>query len=109
LNTIDDYAEWTHKLAVYPDVNTGSKLELSYLALGLNGEAGEIAEKVKKFLRDGHFDPIQVRAELGDVFWYLCRLCLAMGIPPSEVLAVNIEKLESRKLRGTLQGSGDNR
>jgi NTP pyrophosphatase (non-canonical NTP hydrolase) len=106
---IDHYAGRAADYAVYPDAGTGSKQELSYLTLGLCGEAGEVAEKIKKYIRDGKFDETQVAKELGDVFWYLTQLCLAINKHPSRILTNNISKLESRKVRGTIHGSGDDR
>ncbi len=94
---------------MYPGVVTGSAGELAYLALGLSGEAGEVAEKIKKFIRDGELDPVAVVKELGDVFWYLTQLCQAMGTAPSDVLIGNAKKLADRELRGKLKGSGDDR
>jgi NTP pyrophosphatase (non-canonical NTP hydrolase) len=106
---IDAYAQHVHRYAVYPGVGTGSAGELAYLALGLSGEAGEVAEKIKKFIRDGDIDPDALMREFGDVFWYLVNLCRAMGITPSEALLSNAQKLASREARGKLKGSGDDR
>ena len=106
---IDHYAGKAADYAVYPDAGTGSKQELAYLSLGLCGESGEVAEKIKKFIRDGKFDANEVEKELGDVFWYLTQLCLAIGKHPSNVLTRNVAKLESRRLRNQIQGEGDNR
>lgn len=84
---------------------------IEYYTLGLCGEAGEIAEKVKKSLRD---NPIpltkeDITKELGDVLWYLTALASAFDIPLSWVAEANLIKLEDRKQRGVLQGNGDNR
>lgn len=106
---IDAYAQHVHRFAVYPGVGTGSAGELAYLSLGLCGEAGEVAEKIKKFIRDGELDPVALSKEFGDVFWYLTQLCRAMGVTPSEVLVGNAQKLTQREVRGTLKGSGDDR
>ena len=106
---IDDYLAWTSSMAIYPGVDTGNKDELTYLALGLGGEAGEVLEKTKKMLRDTTYDAAAMRAELGDVFWYLVRLCKAHGYLPSEVLEANVQKLTDRQRRGTISGSGDAR
>lgn len=105
----DDYQSLTKTTAIYPDVGTGSNTELSYLALGLMGEAGEVAEKIKKKIRDGKFDERETAKELGDVLWYAARLAAALNCDFSEVAKINIDKLFSRKERGVLQGSGDNR
>ncbi|GIW68538.1 MAG: hypothetical protein KatS3mg100_032 [Candidatus Parcubacteria bacterium] len=85
-----------------------------YLTLGLNGEAGEVAEKVKKVYRDGGgvITPEAREAlvkEMGDVLWYLAVLAHTLEVPLEEVARQNIEKLASRKERGALHGEGDNR
>lgn len=107
--SLEDYTRWTDSTAVYPQANTGSDMELAYLGLGLAGEAGEVSEKIKKKLRDGHLDTSALEKELGDVFWYLVRIAKAAGLNPQMVIEKNIAKLQSRKERGVLQGSGDNR
>ena len=78
------------------------------------GEAGEVSEKIKKVIRDdqGHVTPEkkeEIKKELGDVLWYLSQLSKELGIKFSEVASGNLEKLASRKIRGKLQGDGDNR
>ena len=83
-------------------------------ALGVAGEAGEFADKVKKIMRDrkGAFtdeDRAEIIKELGDVLWYVALVSLYLGVPLSEVAEGNIEKLASRARRNTLQGAGDNR
>ena len=79
--------------------------------LGLVGEAGEVAEKIKKrfFRGDGHLDPDAVQKELGDVIFYWYALHGALGLKPSDTIQMNVNKLSSRKERGVIQGSGDNR
>lgn len=104
---LDDYQEAAIETAIYPD--KGEQNGLAYVALGLNGEAGEVAEKVKKFLRDGGIDEEAVAKELGDVLWYLANLADEIGYSLSEVARINVSKLKSRSKRGTLGGSGDNR
>ena len=101
---LGDYQVWTRSTAIYP----GSKA-IEYLALGLTSEAGEVAGKVKKYVRDLHWDRDAVIAELGDVFWYLARMCDEMNIDAVNVLQLNHDKLESRKARNTIKGNGDNR
>jgi NTP pyrophosphatase (non-canonical NTP hydrolase) len=86
-----------------------SERNLSIMALGLAGETGEVIEKIKKILRDGTYDEENIVKELGDVVYYWARLCRFFGKNPSEIIAANVEKLESRKARGVLRGSGDNR
>lgn len=111
INSIDRYQVATGETAVYPDAHTRYTSALVYTALGLAGEAGEIANKVKKLMRDGDTDARRdvIRGELGDVFWYLARLADELDINLSEVALENLRKLNSRAERGTLQGSGDNR
>ncbi len=82
--------------------------------LGLVGETGEIAEKFKKIYRDKNceFDAeskAEMEKELGDVLWYVSVICSYLGISLDDVASNNIEKLLSRKNRGTLHGNGDNR
>ena len=108
---MDEYqiaAESTSILNGKPfDVHT-----ILYRTLGLVGEAGEIAEKVKRVLRDGR-NPSEMREdikkELGDVLWYLAMLAQAFDLSLGEVARVNIHKLASRQERGVLHGNGDNR
>ena len=105
----NSYQQWTLSTAIYPGAGTGNDSELSYLALGLNGEAGEVADKIKKHLRDGKLDIGGVIYELGDVCWYVARLAEAFGYQFEDILEINHSKLESRKTRNVLTGSGDER
>ncbi len=104
----DEYQERTEESAVYPRHRW-----LSYLPLGLNGEAGEVAEKVKKVIRDGGGLNDDVRAaivgECGDVLWYVAQLLKRLDVPMSECAKCNLAKLDSRGVRGVLHGSGDDR
>lgn len=88
---------------------TGSTYALAYLALGLNGEAGEVAEHIKKYIRDSHVDTGAVIKELGDTLWYLARLADELGYTLEEVAELNLLKLADRKERGVIGGSGDER
>jgi len=88
----------------------------SYVAkvLGLVGEAGEVAEKYKKIIRDkegiiSEEDRKELLKELGDVLWYVAVISSYLEMPLEEVAQGNIDKLSSRKRRGTQSGSGDNR
>lgn len=82
--------------------------------LGVTGEAGELADKVKKIMRDkrGEFDEeerLAILKELGDVLWYVAEVSLYLDMPLSELAQMNLDKLASRKARGALTGSGDER
>ena len=105
----NSYQQWTLSTAIYPGAGTGNDSELSYLALGLNGEAGEVADKIKKHLRDGKLDIGGIIYELGDVCWYVARLADSLGYSLEDILAINNAELESRKTRDVLTGSGDER
>lgn len=87
------------------------KNELFHLVLGLVGEAGEIAEKFKKIVRDNDsdLDKKDMQKELGDALWYIAVLADHLGIKLEDIADANITKLASRQARGTLSGSGDNR
>jgi NTP pyrophosphatase (non-canonical NTP hydrolase) len=107
---LSDYQQRSRATAVYP----GAGDNLTYPALGLCGEAGEVAEKVKKALRDDGGVLTEERrealaAELGDVLWYAAQLATEAGLDLDEIAADNLAKLLSRKERNVLQGSGDTR
>lgn len=108
---LDDYTKFARTTAVYPDALSGEVSEIIYLALGLSGEAGEVANKAKKLFRDGdsQFRRDHIVAELGDVFWYLVRICDALDIDPETILGASALKLSDRKDRGVIQGHGDSR
>ena len=101
---MDDYQRQAVSFAVYPATH-----KVLYPTLGLCGEAGEVAEKVKKQVRDNKFSRHETAQELGDVLWYLTNLANDLGYSLAEIAYNNIDKLESRKERGVIQGSGDNR
>jgi len=80
----------------------------------LAGESGEVADKIKKVIRDkgGKLDKetiFEIEKELGDVLWYLSQLATELKLDFEKVAKTNLEKLFSRKKRGKIQGSGDNR
>lgn len=108
---MNDYQGRAALTALYPDSGTGSVFALSYVALGLAGEAGEISNKVKKLLRDGDTPELReaIAAELGDVLWYLARAAEEIGLPLGVVADRNLTKLASRAERGAITGSGDQR
>jgi len=82
--------------------------------LGLVGEAGETADKIKKILRDKNgvideHDKIEITKELGDVLWYVANIARYLNVSLTEVAELNLKKLESRKQRNLISGEGDNR
>lgn len=107
---IIDYQKLARKTAVYP-----KNYSVVYPALGLTGEAGEVSEKVKKWIRDGTIEPNDLHKEIGDVLWYLANLCADMQEEFGSKYSLdnaacnNIKKLEDRMNRGVICGSGDNR
>ena len=101
--TFDEYQVFARSTSVYPQ-----KYKVMYPALGLCGEAGEVAEKVKKRIRDGN-SLEGVGLELGDVLWYISALADDLGVTLEEVAQANVDKLNSRMIRNKIGGSGDNR
>ena len=99
--TFDEYQEFARLTAIYPE-----DVKVVYPTLGLCGEAGEVAEKIKKHMRDGR-SLVGVGLELGDVLWYISALADDLGITLEEIAQANIDKLASRMERGKLGGSGD--
>lgn len=104
LLTMNYYQDEVEKL-----VMTYGEERLFENTLGLVGEAGEFAEKIKKYIRDGKFNVDELVKELGDVFFYLAALSTYLGVDLSMVAEANLAKLQDRQVRGVLQGSGDNR
>ena len=112
--TLMEYNEEAMNLGFYEDM-------LIYLALGLAGEAGEVANKVAKLVRDKDLmdldpivdlemeDKLEIARELGDVLWMVTATANDIGFDLDEIAAMNLSKLKDRAKRGTLQGSGDNR
>ena len=82
---------------------------LNYMALGLASEAGEVAGKVKKLIRDGEFDKRAMIKELGDVLWYVAGCAEQLGYTLEDVARVNLAKLEDRRQRDAISGEGDDR
>ncbi|PID52390.1 MAG: hypothetical protein CR972_01750 [Candidatus Moraniibacteriota bacterium] len=104
------YQKESRKTALYPDVGHN----FVYPTLGLVGEAGEVADKLKKTIRDD--DGViteekkkEVEKELGDVLWYIAQVSSELDLDLNHVAQKNLEKLFSRKERGKIGGSGDNR
>jgi NTP pyrophosphatase (non-canonical NTP hydrolase) len=107
---MNDYQRKSVEFAIYPHSHS-----ILYPALGLAGEAGEVANKVKKFIRDGYdkedFEQkkIELASEIGDVLWYCAALARDLGFDLSSIAQENYSKLSGRKERGTIGGSGDTR
>jgi NTP pyrophosphatase (non-canonical NTP hydrolase) len=106
----NDYQKKAMASAVYPNIGSN----IVYPTLGINGEAGEIAEKVKKIIRDknGVWDDLDreaIQKEIGDSLWYLAALCHEFGLLLGDTAEKNIEKLTKRVLDNTIHGSGDDR
>ena len=92
--TIDEYTDWAAtiaKVAENPSVE-----RWSYLGLGLAAESGEIADHIKKLLRDDKLDRDALAGELGDAIYYWACLCVASGRKPSEILEASRAKIEQR-------------
>jgi len=107
--TFDDYQEDAVKTAIYGEGDL-----ILYPTLGLVNEAGEVAGKVKKVLRDndGEFDEERVNAladEIGDVLWYMAALARDIGWTLDSIAQKNLAKLKDRQERGVIKGSGDTR
>ena len=108
--TATEYQQRASETAIFP-----KEKALEYLTLGLVGEAGEIANKAKKLIRDGadvegYNDKLdQIAAELGDVLWYAAMLCNHVEVNLGKVMENNLDKLADRKSRGVIGGSGDTR
>lgn len=105
-----EYQKLSRETAVYPEAGKN----FVYPTLGLAGESGEVAEIIKRVIRDknGIADEETKTAlvkELGDVLWYLAQVAAEFGLSFDEIAVTNIEKLKSRKDRGMLHGKGDNR
>lgn len=107
--TFNDYQRDALKTAVYP-----KEYKVIYTSLGLAGEAGEVADKVKKIYRDDNGvisdeKKREIAKEIGDVIYYCSALCSDLGLSFETVAHMNMDKLFSRLERGVIHGSGDNR
>src|SRR4051812_8575098 len=108
--TLEEYQRESKKTAIYPQEH-----RIVYPTLGLTGEAGEVAEKIKKLLRLGLLQNIEaeqmqgIAKELGDVLWYLAQLATELGLDLEQIAKMNLEKLASRQERNVLHSAGDNR
>ena len=109
ISDLDMYQQVAKTTAIYP-----REQAIIYPTLGLTGEAGEVANKVKKIIRDGtienHEGLIQeISSEIGDCLWYISVLADDIGVKLSDIANNNLIKLANRKEKGTIHGSGDKR
>ena len=106
ISDLDMYQKVAKSTAIYP-----REQAIIYPSLGLTGEAGEVANKVKKIIRDGtNQNTIQeISNEIGDVLWYVALLADDIGCKLSDIANDNLIKLEQRRKNGTIHGSGDDR
>lgn len=105
--TLNEYQALAMETAIYPS-------PIIYPALEICGDAGEIADKVKKVMRDenGAFtlaNKYEIAKEVGDVLWGIANIAHDLGYSLEEIAQMNYDKLKSRQLRGKLGGNGDNR
>ncbi len=109
ISDLDMYQKVALTTAIYP-----REQAIIYPTLGLTGEAGEVANKVKKIIRDGSNSKDEglvqdISAEIGDCLWYIAVLASDFDIKLSDIASANLEKLANRKKKGTIHGSGDTR
>ena len=109
VSDLDMYQKVALTTAIYP-----REQAIIYPTLGLTGEAGEVANKVKKIIRDGSDKNDErlvqdISAEIGDCLWYIAVLANDIGIKLSDIASNNLEKLANRKKNNTIHGSGDTR
>ena len=107
--TLTEYQNAAATTAIYP-----ASVQILYPTLGLAGEAGEVANKVKKIYRDhdgvltDEYKQI-LSDELGDCLWYVAAIASELGVTLGKVAMDNVNKLADRKIRNQLGGDGDNR
>ena len=106
----DEYQKFCNSTAVYPKIGNN----FVYPLTGLQGEVGEVSEKIKKMFRDDggkltKEKKVEIVKELGDVVWYIAQLSTEFNVKFSEVIKGNIEKLSKRATENKIHGSGDNR
>jgi len=109
ISDLDMYQQVAKTTAIYP-----REQAIIYPTLGLTGEAGEVANKVKKIIRDGSNSKdeklvSEIKAEIGDCLWYIAVLADDFNIKLSDIASANIEKLALRQKNNTIHGSGDDR
>lgn len=102
---MSEYHEFVRSMKVFPE-----KFAIIYPTLGMMGEAGEVSEKVKKWMRgDRELDKAELVKEVGDVLWYITALADDLGYTLEDVAVMNVAKLSDRRDRNVVKGSGDNR
>jgi NTP pyrophosphatase (non-canonical NTP hydrolase) len=108
---LNEYQRLSARTAIYPDHGQRTPNAINYCALKLCGEAGEVAEAWGKGIRDR--EPTlareKMRFEIGDVLWYVAQLANELGMTLEDVAQANLDKLDDRRARGRLTGSGDKR
>ena len=109
VSDLDMYQKVALTTAIYP-----REQAIIYPTLGLTGEAGEVANKVKKIIRDGSNSKdeklvSEIKSEIGDCLWYIAVLANDFDIKLSDIASTNLEKLANRKKNNTIHGSGDTR
>ena len=109
VSDLDMYQKVAKTTAIYP-----REQAIIYPTLGLTGEAGEVANKVKKIIRDGSNSKdeklvSEIKSEIGDCLWYIAILANDFDIKLSDIASTNLEKLANRKKNNTIHGSGDTR
>jgi len=105
-----DYQKQSRLSAIYPQMGQN----FTYSLIGLVGETGEVAEKIKKLIRDkqGKLDNdyrAEIKKEMGDILWYFSQLATDLSIDLEDLVKTNLEKIKSRQTRNQIHGSGDNR
>lgn len=101
---LDEFQRRAVATAIYPE-----RFSIIYPAMGAANEAGEVAGKVKKWMRGDGVTMEAIASEIGDTLWYLAALAQDIGIPLSHIAAVELTKIEDRAARGVIKGNGDNR
>ena len=111
---MNEYQDKAKKYDLFNATGNYNTVAFVEKVLGLAGEAGETADKIKKILRDkdgaiDEHDKLEVVKELGDVLWYIASIARYLDVSLEEVAKLNLEKLEGRHQRNLLHGEGDNR
>jgi len=105
-----DYQKQSRLSAIYPQMGQN----FTYSLIGLVGETGEVAEKIKKLIRDKQSKldndyRAEIKKEMGDILWYFSQLATDLGIGLEDLVKTNLKKIKSRQVRHKIHGNGDNR